>query len=577
MRRILITTFALMVCTVAAIPHAPISARTPRVERGYAPGEVIVKLREPAADFDRIVGLASEGNIAQASLTVEVPEPLARLTGPEPVNEIISRIGLDRTFVLKVDPGADIHELAARLRTDAGVEYAEPNYFIKLGSVIPDDPSFSIQWGLRNLGLGVTGYPATLDCDIKATEAWTINTGSPDVLVAVTDTGVDITHPDLAANIYTNAREIPGNSIDDDNNGYVDDVRGYNLAEQNSDVSDIVGHGTQMAGIIAASTNNQDGISGVAQSKILPVKFFKRTGPNAHDFNGTIADAAKAILYSVAAGASIINASWTSFQDGSDQTPNALADAVAATEEAGALLVCIAGNEFINNDNTRIYPGAYQLSNQIVVAASEYNDEIWHPPFEPTIIKSGYGPNTVHLAAPGMAIFTTRGRGSCVLCSTSTDPNDWYAYIDGTSASAAFVSGVAALLKSEYPNEYVTIMKRRILEGVDVRETLQPYVKTGGRLNAFKSLTVEIDINPPVVTRVKYKSGAGKLLIYGAGFERGAFALVGGQRFKAKLKGGDEPYMMSKVPASLFPPGVPVQVKLLNPDGGLSEAFTLTR
>src|SRR6185295_12149305 len=116
---------------------------------------------------------------------------------------------------------------------------------------------------------------------------WTITTGSPNVIVAVTDTGIDITHPDLAPNIYTNPREIPGNGRDDDGNGYVDDVNGYNVADGNSDVSDIVGHGTEMAGIIAARTNNLAGISGMSQSRILPVKFFKRTGPGAGDISAT--------------------------------------------------------------------------------------------------------------------------------------------------------------------------------------------------------------------------------------------------------------------------------------------------
>ncbi len=136
--------------------------------------------------------------------------------------------------------------------------------------------------------------------------------GNPDVIVAVTDTGIDINHPDLAQNIYTNPLEIPDNKIDDDHNGYIDDVHGFNVANMNGDVTDIVGHGTQVSGIIAAQADNNVGIAGVTQSKILPVRFFRKTGPNPGEYDATVAEAARALIYSVAAGASIINASWRS-------------------------------------------------------------------------------------------------------------------------------------------------------------------------------------------------------------------------------------------------------------------------
>jgi subtilisin family serine protease len=512
-------------------------------------------------------------------LREELPNAIVDPPATAPWRDSIASSGLDRTFVLKYEPGADIDAIIRQLEADELVEYAEPNYLIELGGVIPDDPRFGDQWALRNLGIGVQGYPATLNADIKATEAWTITTGSPDVLIAVTDTGVDVTHPDLADNIYTNPREIAGNRIDDDNNGYVDDVSGYNVVDGDGDVSDIVGHGTQMAGIIAARTNNQAGISGVSQSKILPVKFFKRTGPQPDEFTGTVADAARALVYSVAAGASIINASWRTLLGGAvpAEHAQALRDAVNATLDAGALLVCIAGNEAFDNDVTAVYPGAYQLPNQIVVAASEANDEIWHPPFEPDVIKSGYGKRTVHLAAPGMWIYTTSARGSCVLCTNSSDPSEWYALIDGTSAAAAFVSGVAALVKSRYPDAYFTMLRRRILESVEVRESLDRFVATSGRLNAYGALTIELSVIPPVLDRVKYKGGSQKLILYGDKFQRGAVATVGGARFNAKVKGGDLSRLIAKVPPSAFPPGAAVEIRVVNPDGGVSQVVTLTR
>ena len=580
MRKLFITTLALVVCNVILVPRNHFAAKASHSGQAYAPGEVIVKLRPGTSEQTLSDFAAGGGNSAGETFVRPVGEPLepiARRTGSSRLDRITSDRGLDRTYVFKVDPDDDIDLAINRLAANPSVEYAEPNYLIKLGSVLPDDPKFKEQWALRNLGIGVTGYPATLDADIKATEAWTITMGGPEVLVAVADTGVDVGHPDLTPNIYTNPREIPNNGVDDDKNGYVDDVNGYNVADSNGDVSDIVGHGTQMAGIIAARTNNLTGISGISQARILPVKFFKRTGPAPADFTATVADAARSLMYALAAGASIVNASWTTHLSPADQQSHALEDAVAATEDAGVLLVCIAGNDALNNDVNQIYPGAYELSNQIVVAASEYNDELWHPPFDPDHIFSGYGKNTVHLAAPGMAVFTTFAGGSCVLCSPSEDPEDWYGNVDGTSAAAACVSGVAALVKSQYPDDYVTVIKRRILEGVDVRASLQPYVITGGRLNAYNALTVPINLTPPTLTNLKYKPGSGKLFLYGEQIQRGAFAIVGQSKFKAKFKGGDLSRVVSSVPASALPVGTPVLIRILNPDGGSSQPLTFTR
>ncbi len=416
---------------------------------------------------------------------------------------------------------------------------------------------------------------STAQADIKAVEAWEITTGSPDLIVAVSDTGVDITHPDLAPNIYTNTREIPDNRIDDDRNGYVDDVHGYNLAEQNGDTSDVIGHGTQMSGIIAARMNNSVGISGVCQSKILPVKFFKRTGPFPEDIEATVADAARSFIYSIAAGASIINASWRTLlpvDEVSDDDAQALKDAVTATFDAGILLVCIAGNEGFNNDFSKVYPGAYRMPNQIVVAASDYNDLPWHHPLDILTIKTGFGVETVALSAPGVSVFTTLARGACISCSSSDDPADWYGRIDGTSASAAFVSGVAALVKTKYPADYVTLIKQRIVEGVERRDTLSPYVITGGRLNALGALTSLPSAIPPAVTGVTYKGK--KLFFDGSGFQSGAVAVVGSSTYPANPKGNR---MLAKVPKSAFPVGTPVHVKLRNPDGGTSQSFPITR
>src|SRR5262249_6711740 len=163
-------------------------------------------------------------------------------------------------FILNIGDDADVEAAVAELRSRPDVEYAEPNFRIVPGSIIPDDPRFYDQWGLKNFGYPFDDIPATPNADVKVTDAWELTKGSPNVIVAVTDTGVDPTHPDLAGQIYTNPGEIPGNGIDDDGDGYVDDVHGYNVGDNNNDSSDIVGHGTEMAGVISAGIDNRIGI-----------------------------------------------------------------------------------------------------------------------------------------------------------------------------------------------------------------------------------------------------------------------------------------------------------------------------
>jgi subtilisin family serine protease len=495
------------------------------------------------------------------------------------VGSIIQQRGLDRIFVLKPHPGADLETELKNLRSRSDVEYAEPNWKIELGG-IPDDPDFWKQWSLRNLGFGVGQLPSTANADIKAYAAWDITPGSGNVVVAVTDTGFDATHPDMAGSLYINAGEIPGNGIDDDRNGYIDDVSGFNVAENNGDISDLLGHGTEMAGIIAARANNSVGIAGVSQSKIMPVKFFKRTGPDPDQFDATIGDAARALIYSVAAGARIINASWRTLMTPGDVTPaesQALSDAVAATDDAGALLVCIAGNEGFNLDFSRIFPASYLLQNQIVVAATDFNDEMWHPINLPFFLNTGFGKNTVHLTAPGVSVLTVLARGDCLGCSQSDNPDDWYIFADGTSISAAMVSGVAALVKSQFPNDSAVMIKQRILKGVQRIQTLESFVITGGRLDAAGALAVTLNIVQPVLTSARYKKSTEKLILRGSNIQRGVRVFVAGKGYDAKPKRPDLSEFKLTVPISELPSGVAVTIRLRNPDGGESGSLSFTR
>ena len=574
--------FAVLLLIIVA-PASNVSAKRSNVPLNYAAGEVLVKLKAGASQLrtegreerlmaiSRLAGDRDELNPAEALVQ---GEPSQR------VNQIFVERGLDRVFVLKLDPTTDVRAKIDELRSLDEVEYAEPNYLIKLGSVIPNDPDFSQQWALLNNGIPLGEFVTTQDADIKAYKAWDITVGSPDVIVALTDTGVDLTHPDLVKNIYTNPGEIPGNGIDDDHNGFVDDVHGFNVADQNGDTSDAVGHGTQMAGVIAAEMNNHIGISGVCQSKVMPVRFYKRYGPDPSQFSATVADAARSLLYSVAAGASIINASWTTLLDPdlvSDQAAQALADAVKATNDAGVLMVCIAGNEGYDLDYSKIYPASYWLPNQIVVAASDFNDGIWRPLSNPYMIQTGFGPASVHLAAPGVSVLTTQAHGNCQLCTQEADPAKWYTSATGTSVSAACVSGVAALTKSAHPTDSGVLLGRRIREGVDVTETLRDYVIGGGRLNALGAVTREVTITPPTLQELSYKAKKQKLFVYGSGMLQGVVIVVGKSSYPGRPQSDDGTAYMAKVPLSEFPPGTPVLIKLRNPDGGESRAISFTR
>jgi subtilisin family serine protease len=590
MRKLSILALVFLLCLTALAPRARVAAkRSPHDATAYAPGQIIVKFVADAPELQ--YGEPLERQTAIARMTIASArqigerrvEPVMAAANHGRMNQIIRERGLDRVFVLDVGSDTDMEAALAELRARQDVEYAEPNLRIVPASQIPDDPRFFGQWGLKNYGYLVDGNTATPDADTHITDAWEITTGSPDVIVAVTDTGVDITHPDLVDSIYTNPREIPGNGIDDDGNGYVDDVHGYNVGEMSPDISDVFGHGTQIAGVIAAGINNNVGIAGIARASILPVRFFKKTGPDPAQFDATVVEATRALIYAAAAGASIINASWRSLGTVDEVTADQvslLRDAVYATSDAGALLVSIAGNEGYNNDNVKVYPGAFQLPNQIVVAATDFNDRIWRDDLFPFNVHSGYGAKTVAVAAPGVLITTTTPHGDCLLCSQSDDPFNWYEeHANGTSFSAAFVSGVAALVKAKYPDDNGIKLKARIVKGVDVLPQLAQLVSSSGRVNALGALNAQVEINiiPPTLRKVKFKEGKGKLTLLGADMQSGVRAIVGGKGYTPISQADDNSQVVVKVPKNTFPPGVAVPIKLRNPDSGESQTIIMTR
>ncbi len=357
--------------------------------------------------------------------------------------------------------GVDVQTALDSFRADPNVLYAEPNYRVYV-SLIPNDPRFPEMYGLNNTGQS----GGTSDADIDAPEAWDVLTGTGSVVVAVIDTGVDYTHPDLAANIWTNLGEANGTpGVDDDGNGFVDDIHGYDFANDDGDPRDDHGHGTHVSGTIGAVGNNATGVAGVIWDvQIMGVKFL------AADGSGTLGGAIGAINYAVANGAKISNNSW-----GGGPFTQALYDAIAAAGLQDHLFIAAAGNDSSNNDTFPFFPAGYDLDNIIAVAATDRNDD--------AAFFTNFGLNTVDLAAPGVDIL-------------STLPNNQYGAFSGTSLATPHVSGVAALVRDLHPDWTFQQVKDVILGTVDPVNSMQGITVTGGRLNATGAVT---GVPPPDV------------------------------------------------------------------------------
>jgi subtilisin family serine protease len=361
--------------------------------------------------------------------------------------------------LVSVAPGTTAQTIET-LNRDPRVAYAEPNFILHAADVIPNDPFFPRLWSLHNTGQTVNWTAGTPDADIDAPEAWSVSTGSSDVVVAVIDTGVDMSHPDLAQNIWVNVGEdcsgCRTNGTDDDGNGYVDDWRGWDFANGDNDPTDDNGHGTHVAGTVAATGNNSLGVAGVTwSSRIVPLKFLGADG------SGTTADAISAILYARAKGVPILNNSW-----GGGDFSEALRDAIEQTDAGGELFVAAAGNDFTNTDVEPFYPASYDVPNVLVVGASDQFDrKAWF---------SNYGVRTVDLSAPGTNVY-------------STWPGATYRFADGTSMATPQVSGAAALARAVFPNATGVGLKALMLRDVDPVGVLNTASRTGGRLNVDRA------------------------------------------------------------------------------------------
>lgn len=354
---------------------------------------------------------------------------------------------------VRLSPDTTPEEAVEHWSGDPRVEYVATNDYVQSfgdGSEKLNPKS----WALHNSGQ--TG--GTPDADIDALEAWTQQTGrganNDGPIIAVLDTGVDLFHEALKPNLWTNPGETPKDGIDNDGNGVVDDIHGYNSRQENGFPLDENGHGTHCAAIIGAADGNSQQISGVMKrTQIAGVQFLSKLGM------GNMADAIEGIAYADRIGARIVSNSW-----GGGPYNRALKDVIAASP---ALHVFAAGNESNDNDQNLTYPASYDLPNIVSVAATDHNDQLAE--------FSNYGAQQVDLAAPGVNIYSAVNSGE-------------YKELSGTSMAAPFVSGAAGLVVSEFPDIDNEQLKARLLNSVDSLESLQGRVKTGGRLNVARAL-----------------------------------------------------------------------------------------
>ncbi len=385
-----------------------------------------------------------------------------------------------------------------RIATLKGVEYVEPDFVVRADAV-PNDPSFGLLWGMQNTGQTVNADPGIAGADARATGAWDVLVGNPGFVVAIIDSGTLLSHPDLAANIWTNPGEIAGNGIDDDANGYIDDVSGYDFFSIDNNPSD-GGHGTHTAGTVGAVGNNGIGVAGVAWNcKIMPLRFLGPTG-------GFTSDAILAIQYAVQKQVKVSNNSW-----GGSVASQPLYDAIAAARSFDHLFVASAGNNAANSDSLPSYPAAYNLDNIISVAATDNNDA--------RATFSNYGPASVDLGAPGVNVLSTYGTS--------------YAYLNGTSMAAPHVAGVAALVFMQNPTMTYAQVKARILGSVRPIASLTGLCVSGGVLNAAAALNAPPPPPPnnaPTVTITSPTSGASFLTGASITFTGSALDLEDGSR-----------------------------------------------
>lgn len=462
----------------------------------YKDGEFIIKFKEGISSQ-----ILNDVNVAKKELNEKTAS-----FGAEVLS--VKNLGDTGSKLAKYKGIKDPAELAKALKSKYGnsIEYVEPNYILKASDIkaswVPSDTYYSSLWGLKNTGQYISGQYGVSGIDIKAEKAWDITKGSSNIVVAVIDSGVDYTHPDLKNNMWKNTKEIPNNYIDDDKNGYVDDVNGWDFYWSDNDPMDDNRHGTHVAGTIAAS-GNYTGVVGVAPNvKIMPLKFLNSTG------NGYLSDAVMAISYANKMGAKISNNSW-----GGSGYSSTLYSAI---QNYSGLFVAAAGNDTNNNDLYGTYPASFNLPNILSVAAIDNRGSL--------ASFSNYGTTSVDVAAPGVSIY-------------STTPGGGYQYLNGTSMATPHVAGVAALVLSKNPLSTTSKVKEAITKSVVKLSSLNGKVATGGLVNAYAAVTANVPVPTSVTAvstgynsiRTSWKAAAGVsgYEIFRSTSSTGTYSLVG--------------------------------------------------
>ncbi len=410
-------------------------------------------------------------------------------------------VELDRTidltdetlYVVKFDDNKSMKSMSSLLANNPNVEYAEPNFIYEIVKPVstfdinpyisspltvesdaytPMDPKFDQLWGLSNTGSNDPAGSAGLEgADIDVLKAWSLTQGDRRVRIAVIDTGIDYLHPDLKDQMWTNEAELNGEpGVDDDGNGYIDDIHGYDFANNDGDPRDGHSHGTHCAGTIGAS-HNDIGVAGImADVEFVAIKFLADNG------SGSTEGAIKSIDYATKMNVDLMSNSW-----GGGGRSQALEDAIQRAADKGIVFTAAAGNSSTDNDSKPHYPSNYDVKNVISVAATTSSDSL--------ASFSCYGRNTVHIAAPGHNIL-------------STTKNGGYASYSGTSMATPHVSGAIGLLIAQEGRMDVEELRNRLMATSEPLSSLRGKTINAGRLNAYNLLTNTIPVrNMPNPTK----------------------------------------------------------------------------
>jgi len=411
----------------------------PPTEVAFASDQLIIKLKPEAK---------VEANTLSTHV-ISLDNALASINA----TSLVPLKGLPDTYILKMQDDANILSSVETLNKEPAVEYAEPDYLAQFASA-PDDPRYSEQWGLSK---------------IEVEGAWDQSMGSPSIIIAIVDSGIDLAHEDLAPNLWVNPGEIPGNGLDDDNNTFIDDVQGWNFVDSTNYVQDYIGHGSLVSGVAAARSNNTLGISGVCGNcHIMPVKVSQISG------FANYSDIAAGVAYATQKGARVINISLGGYSNSTT-----LRNVITTAVSNNIVVVAGAGND---NSISPFYPAAYE--NVIAVAGTDQDDL--------KTISSNFG-TWVDVSAPGQDILST------TLGNYSSD--------SGTSYAAPFVSGAAGLLLSMHPEWTPAMIRGQFSHTSDNIDSLNPDhagLLGSGRLNA----TLALQPPQPILTYQSY-SGNG--------------------------------------------------------------------